>query len=79
MKTPKLRFGLLESVKEELTIQFGGRDIRKDDMDKAFEATWTNEFTRKMSEVKKVVYYYKPEESAVYFVVNDDTEGRFEI
>ena len=48
-------------------------------MDKAFEGVWTYDMNRKMSEVKKVDYYFKPDESAVYFVVNDGTEGRFEI
>lgn len=62
-----------------LTVQFNGRDFRKDDMDKAFEGVWTYDMGHKISEVKKVDYYFKPEESAVYFVVNDGTEGRFEI
>ncbi|HBB58992.1 MAG TPA: DNA-binding protein, partial [Lachnospiraceae bacterium] len=40
---------------------------------------WTYDFGRKTSEVKKVTYYFKPEENAVYFVTDDGTEGRFEI
>ena len=67
------------AIKTELTIQFNGHDIKKEEIDNAFEGVWTFDMHRKMSEVKKVDYYFKPEESAVYFVVNDGTEGRFEI
>lgn len=67
------------ALQAALTVQFNGRDVKKEDIDKAFEGVWTYDMGRKMSEVKKVDYYFKPEESAVYFVTNDGTEGRFEI
>ena len=69
------------ALKTALTVQYSGRDIRKEDIDKAFEGVWTYDMGRKMSEAKSVEYYYKPEESAVYFVVNGKSEdsGRFEI
>ena len=67
------------ALQAALTVQFSGRDVKKEDIDKAFEGVWTYDMGRKMSEVKKVDYYFKPDESAVYFVTNDGTEGRFEI
>lgn len=67
------------AVQTNITVQFGGRDITKETMDKAFEGVWTYDVNRKLSEVKSVDYYFKPEESAVYYVTNDGTEGRFEV
>ncbi|MCR5775742.1 MAG: DUF6465 family protein [Lachnospiraceae bacterium] len=67
------------SVKTEITIQFNGRDYTKAEVDKIFEDVWKYDVGRKLSEVKKVDYYFKPEESAVYYVVDDGTEGRFEV
>ncbi|MCR4786127.1 MAG: DUF6465 family protein, partial [Lachnospiraceae bacterium] len=67
------------TAKSTLTVQFNGRDITKDLFDKTFSDVWTYDFGRKTSEVKKVTYYFKPEENAVYFVTDDGTEGRFEI
>lgn len=67
------------ALKTSITVEFGGRDINKDAIDKAFEGVWIYDVCRKMSEVKSVDFYFKPEESAVYYVTNDGTEGRFEI
>ena len=67
------------AAKTVVTVQYNGHDVTKEAIDKAFEGVWTYDMNRKMSEVKSVDYYYKPEELAVYFVTNDGTEGRFEI
>ena len=75
-KKPAAKAAALKTI---ITVQFGGRDIAKDAIDKAFEGVWTYDMSRKMSEVKSVDFYFKPEESAVYFVTNDGSEGRFEI
>ena len=62
------------ALQTALTVQYSGRDFTKADIDKAFEGVWTYDMGRKMSEVKKVEYYFKPEESVVYFVVNGNSE-----
>ena len=62
-----------------MTIQLGGRDISRKDIEKAFEGVWTYDYNRKLSEVKSVDLYFKAEESAVYFVTDDGTDGRFNI
>lgn len=64
----------------ELYVQYGGHaDVAKADIDRAFEAVWTKDMGKSLSEVKEVTYYFKTEESAVYFVVNGDISGRFDI
>ena len=67
------------AAKTVVTVQYNGHDVTKEAIDKAFEGVWTYDMNRKMSEVKSVDYYYKPEESVVYFVTDDGTEDRFEI
>ncbi|MCR5748308.1 MAG: DUF6465 family protein [Lachnospiraceae bacterium] len=68
-----------EASKTVLTVQYNGRDITKESIDQAFEGVWTYDMGRKMAEVKSVNFYFKPEDSLVYFVTNDGTEGKFEI
>ena len=67
------------AVETKLTVQYGGVDTTKERIDEAFEGVWTCDMNRKISEVKSVNYYFKPEEHAVYFVTDDGTEGRFDI
>ncbi len=57
-----------------LFIQFQGREITMSGISERFEKTWVRDFGRSMNEVGKVAFYVKPEDSAVYFVVNDDPD-----
>ena len=67
------------AVNAMLTVQYNGIDTTKEKIDEAFKGVWTYDMNRKISEVKSVDYYFKPEEHAVYFVTDDGTEGRFDI
>lgn len=70
----------IKQTKPELYIQYGGHaDVSKKDIDKIFEDIWTKDMGRKLSEISTVTYYFKTEESAVYFVVNNEVNGRFDI
>ncbi|MBR1876988.1 MAG: hypothetical protein IJ805_07770 [Lachnospiraceae bacterium] len=66
----------LETV---LTVQYNNKDVVKNDIDEAFKGVWEYDLKRNISEVKNVNYYYKPEESVVYFVTDDGTDGHFNI
>ena len=65
-------------MKSELTIQYGGKDNKESDLvamaKDAFKAAGN-----KVSDIKKLDLYVQPENSIVYFVVNDDFNGEFQI
>ncbi|MBO5552303.1 MAG: hypothetical protein J5966_10135 [Lachnospiraceae bacterium] len=67
------------AISASLTVQFDGVDTTRERIDEAFEGVWTHDMNRKISEVKSVNYYFKPQEHVVYFVTDDGTEGHFEI
>ena len=64
------------SKKETFIVQFRGREVSKETIEHRFQDVWTKDFGRKIGEVKSVAFYVKPEDSAVYFVVNGDEEER---
>ncbi len=65
-------------MKSELTIQFAGKDNTESELiAKAKEAY--KAAGNKASDIKKVDLYVQPENSVVYFVVNDDFKGEFQI
>ncbi len=65
---------------DAFVVQFRGREVSADQIQDRFKDVWTKDYLRKMSDVKDVTFYIKPEDSAVYFAVNsgEDT-GSFAI
>ncbi|MCR5525818.1 MAG: DUF6465 family protein [Lachnospiraceae bacterium] len=63
----------------EYVLQFQGKEVSGSDLNARFAEVWTKDLGKSLSDVKKVTYYIKPEESAAYFVVNDSDEGSFGI
>ena len=68
-----------KALEAAFVLQFQGREVTKDQLEERFKEVWTKDLGKKYTEVKKVAFYIKPEESAVYFVVNDSDEGSFGI
>ena len=64
------------SKKETFIVQFRGREVSKETIEHRFQDVWTKDCGRKIGEVKSVAFYVKPEDSAVYFVVNGEEEDR---
>ena len=65
-------------MKSELTIQFAGKDNTESELiAKAKDAF--KEAGNKASDIKKVDLYVQPENSVVYYVINDDFKGEFQI
>ena len=60
---PKVRF----------VLQYAGKEVSCKDMMDAAKAAWTG------AAMKDVTFYVKPEENRVYFVVNGEEAGSFEI
>ena len=65
--------------KTELYIQFAGKDIAADELIKRVHAIWTGELGNKISTIKNLKLYMKPEEHAAYYVINDDVSGKIDM
>ena len=64
------------SKKETVKIQFGGEEFDLSDIKSVVEADYNSKFSGR---VKTVEIYFKPEEKAVYYVVNSDFSGKIEL
>ncbi|MBR0171411.1 MAG: hypothetical protein IJQ21_01315 [Lachnospiraceae bacterium] len=64
----------------EIVLQYGDKSVSYDEISSMMKEKWTKEYGRKMSEIKSLSLYVKPEESRVYYVVNDGEEaGSYDI
>ena len=59
--------------KVKFVLQYAGKDVTCKQMMEAAKSAWNG------AAMKEVVYYIKPEENRVYFVVNGEEAGSFEI
>ena len=59
--------------KVKFVLQYAGKEVSCKEMMEAAKSAWTGEA------MKEVTLYVKPEENRVYFVVNGEEAGSFEI
>ncbi|SFK76542.1 hypothetical protein SAMN05216390_103167 [Lachnospiraceae bacterium KH1T2] len=78
-KTTSKKAAVKKPTTYEYVLQFQGKEVSSNDLNARFAEVWTKDLGKSLSDVKKVTYYIKPEESAAYFVVNDTDEGSFGI
>ena len=79
-KKPRARKASAKTAaKCELYLQFAGKEYSEKELMKKVKDVWTKELKHKVSELKDVKLYLKPEESAAYYVINKDTTGRIEL
>ena len=64
------------AVKEAVYLQYLGKEINKDELMNQVRTIWTKDLKRKVSELKSVTLYLKPEENAAYYVINEETTGK---
>ncbi len=65
-------------MKETFVLQFGGKETTKEALKNTARDIFTNA-GNKESDMKKVELYVQPENSIVYFVINGDYNGEFQI
>ncbi|MCR5746957.1 MAG: DUF6465 family protein [Lachnospiraceae bacterium] len=65
-------------MKSELTIQFAGKENVESELVAAAKADYEAKCDKPVA-VKKLDLYVQPENSIVYYVVNDDFKGDFQI
>lgn len=67
------------AVKEAVYLQYLGKEVNKDDLMKQVKEIWTKDLKNKVSDMKSVTLYLKPEENAAYYVINEETTGKIEL
>ena len=66
-------------VKANISVQFDGKEYKTEEFVKIAKDVWQYDLGNKVADFKTVDLYVKPEESAVYYVINGDVTGSFAI
>lgn len=67
------------AVKETVHVQFSGKTYSTEDLVKIAKDVWKYDLKKKVGDFKSVELYVKPEESVVYYVINGEEKGQFNI
>ena len=62
-----------------LHIQYAGRSYAQEDLVKIAKDVWRYDEKRKVGELESIELYVKPEENKVYYVMNGEVTGNFDI
>ena len=63
----------------KITVQFDGKSYATEDLVRIAKDVWKYDLGREEKEFKSVELFVKPEESTVYYVINEDVLGNFKI
>lgn len=64
-----------KEIKTQVVLQYGEKEVDTKDLVAAVKKEWTKA-KHKVSEIKTIELYLKPEDYAVYYVINGDTTGK---
>ena len=64
-----------KEIKTDIVLQYGEKEVNTKDMVAAVKKEWTKA-KNKVSDIKSMELYVKPEDYAVYYVINGDTTGK---
>ena len=67
------------AVKSSVTLEFNGNSYSYDDLVKNAKNVYRYDMKKKVSDIKAIDLYVKPEESPVYFVVNGEENGCYSL
>ncbi len=67
------------AVKETVHVQFSGKSYSTEELVQSAKDIWKYDLKRKVGDFKSVELYVKPEESVVYYVINGEEKGQFNI
>ncbi|MBD5097808.1 MAG: hypothetical protein HDT40_12615 [Lachnospiraceae bacterium] len=65
-------------MKSAFFVEYYGKQVEEAALIKTAKAIWTKS-GKKVSDLKSLDLYVKPEENAVYYVFNNDESGSFAI
>lgn len=63
---------------EEIIIQYAGTEINANDFVTKVQEIWVS-WGHKLSSIKSLKLYIKPEEKAIYFVINEKETGKIDL
>ena len=64
---------------QELYIQYAGKEVTEKEIMDRVKEIWTKELGNKVKDMITVKVYVKLEDSAAYYVINDEVTGRIEL
>ena len=76
-KAPAKKATTKKAVKATLYIQAAGKEVSYDDAIARVKDAW-KEAGNKVGDLKEMAVYVKPEEEAIYYVINGDVTGKVE-
>ena len=59
----------------KLILEYGDKSISYDEIIQNMENKWTYDYGKKVSDIKGMELYVKPEEDRIYYVINDGEEN----
>ena len=62
-----------------LHVQFSGKSYAQEDLVKIAQDVWKYDLKQKVRELSSIELYVKPEENKVYYVMNQEFTGSFDI
>lgn len=78
-KTASTRTAKKAEKKEDVILQFGGREINDKALVARVNEIWTKDLGKKAADLKELQIYVKPEEYTAYYVINGDVTGSFDL
>lgn len=73
-KTPAKKPAAKKEMKVRSYVEYMGKQVEEKDMIAAVKKAWTRS-GRKVGDIKEMDLYIKPEESAIYYVINGTNTG----
>lgn len=64
-----------KEIKTDIVLQYGEKEVNTKEMIAAVKKEWTKS-KHKVADIKSIELYVKPEDYAVYYVINGDTTGK---
>ena len=65
-----------KEIKVRTFVQYDGKEVEEKEMIAAVKKDWTKVNGKKVGDIKDITLYVKPEEAAVYYVVNGTDSGK---
>lgn len=65
-------------MKTSMYVEYQGLQVEEKDIIAKVKELWVNE-GNKIKDIKELKLYIKPEEAAVYYVINEETSGKIDL
>ena len=78
-KKPGRKPGKKAALKTTLALEIGENSFSYDDLVKNAKNVYRYDMKKKVSDIKTIDLYIKPEENKVYFVINGEDSGSYDI